>query len=424
MPRQPTSFSTRAREASTRAPLVDAARGVAVLTMVVWHTADAFFSPEHRDGLVFVVTRIVGGLAAPLFFLLAGLVTALGRRPSVWLGLARAARVYVAGVALSLFAFGVDRAGALQATELPALLPAALAAALLLRILGDPRRASRRELGAAALACIACALLLPFAPGTRQALLRLDVLHGIGAALAALTLGLSAAPEKRPAGTASALAAGAIVITLVTEPLTTSARAALVETHPLDTILSGILVRGPRARFSLVPWLAYAMAGASIGILAREKAALFDSTRSRRLVIALLAIILVATSDAGLLAAWTPEALAWTGILRRLGYNLAVLGAIFIALASLRAMPQHLVLLGRRSLAAYCIHLELAFGLVGLPLHDRLHPFAWALAALAVLGLTTLAVGSLERWSARERRAGGREPAEGVPFPLEGAEND
>ena len=62
--------------ASKRLPFLDWTRGIAVLIMIQCHAFNSFTRPELREGGPYTLTQFVGGMAAPLFLLLAGLTLA------------------------------------------------------------------------------------------------------------------------------------------------------------------------------------------------------------------------------------------------------------------------------------------------------------------------------------------------------------
>src|ERR1019366_7889729 len=59
-----------------RFPFLDWMRGLAVVIMIQCHTFNSFTRVDLHDGGPYVLTRFVGGMAAPLFLLMAGMTTA------------------------------------------------------------------------------------------------------------------------------------------------------------------------------------------------------------------------------------------------------------------------------------------------------------------------------------------------------------
>src|ERR1035441_6245685 len=73
-----------------RFPFLDWMRGLAVVIMIQCHTFNSFTRLDLREGGPYVLTQFIGGMAAPLFLLMAGMTTAFQmgslerREPSPW----------------------------------------------------------------------------------------------------------------------------------------------------------------------------------------------------------------------------------------------------------------------------------------------------------------------------------------------------
>jgi uncharacterized membrane protein len=73
-----------------RFPFLDWMRGLAVLVMIQCHTINSFTRMDLRESGPYVLSQFVGGMAAPLFLLMAGMTTAFQmeslerREPSPW----------------------------------------------------------------------------------------------------------------------------------------------------------------------------------------------------------------------------------------------------------------------------------------------------------------------------------------------------
>src|SRR2546425_2295689 len=65
-----------------RRDYLDWLRGLAVLTMILWHSLDAWTDAASRHGKLFYVITFIGGWAAPLFLFLAGISIAFSRSPN------------------------------------------------------------------------------------------------------------------------------------------------------------------------------------------------------------------------------------------------------------------------------------------------------------------------------------------------------
>jgi len=59
-----------------RFPFLDWMRGLAVVIMIQCHTINSFTRLDLREGGPYVLTQFIGGMAAPLFLLMAGMTTA------------------------------------------------------------------------------------------------------------------------------------------------------------------------------------------------------------------------------------------------------------------------------------------------------------------------------------------------------------
>jgi uncharacterized membrane protein len=316
--------STKPRRAS-----LDALRGLAVLTMFAWHVVDAGLREELRNGPWWDATRAFGGAAAPLFFAVAGVAVGLAgpQPPAYWAP--RALRVARAGLLLAIFQQAVDDGGLL-----------------------DPRAPGLLVLAAAAVrrspALLAAGVLLVgvLEPAALLRLLRPDVLYGLAAAIFLTGLVLRSG--------ARAAAAMAGMVAVLTEPL-----AAALDGNPLAPWIAVSRV----GAFSPFPFLAYAALGGAVG--ARVRAGVGLPTAA---VLALGALGLLAYEggpSAGAIAA-----APWLRVPARVLFY----GGVFAVAA---AASRHLSMvwlreLGRRSLLLYAAHLELTYGLLGLPWRRQL----------------------------------------------------
>lgn len=390
-----------------RLEAVDAVRGAAVIFMLAWHTADAWLGSPARDASAFRAVEVVGGLAAPLFFLLAGLGTGIAERlpasaASAAAGLRRALRIVVAGYGLRVFAWGVDHSALLRADAALLVLASAGGLGALYASLGDggPSVRARAVAGAAGLSLVTLSARWMSERDAAIAL-RLDVLQGIGAALVVVVLVLWA----------SARAVGPVRILV---PALAALAVALAAPHvpglappPGPVRLWDYVARfdvapaASGARFPLLPWLGYALLGAAAGRALRGRVpeagpfSLPVRARASR-VLALSALVTVLVFEAGPVAR---VVLAHADGLRnvsRLAYNagVAVSTAALVAALAPRGgrAPEALALLGRHSLVIYAVHLEIAYGLPGSVIARTLGWASWALlAALLLLGMGALA---------------------------------
>jgi uncharacterized membrane protein len=211
----------------------------------------------------------------------------------------------------------------------------------------------------------------PF-PGS---LLKVDILNVMGVALMAAALLWGAA--KRDSIRISLFAAVTIAVAMVTP---------MVRTWPLvgvlpDPVESYIRPLPGSTTFTLFPWMGFLTAGAAAGVAMSAT----DPLRSRRLNATLLALGGVVASGgyaASFLPAIYDNTSFWTSsptfFFVRLGMLLA---AVPLADALTRLSPwKALQDFGRASLFVYWIHVEMAYGVLSLPLHRSL-PFAVAVGA-------------------------------------------
>ena len=104
-------------------------RGLAVVIMIQCHTFNSFTRLDLREGGPYVLTQFIGGMAAPLFLLMAGMTTAFQmeslerREPSPWrrwlISLKRAG--YILAIAFTFrftnWVFSVPHASATELTK-------------------------------------------------------------------------------------------------------------------------------------------------------------------------------------------------------------------------------------------------------------------------------------------------------------------
>jgi len=336
------------RSSDARCADIDWARGLAVIIMIQAHVLDRWTPLATHASLLYRRLDIINGFAAPLF---------------LWL----------AGVSL---AFAGE--SALRRTA--------------------SRRTAWRLLVCRGLEVFILAFLFRlqsylFNPGGEPiALFRVDILNilGLAIALAGLMWGIA----SRRSAQIVALTATASLIALVT-PIVTSA--AWVDRLP--TWFQWYLrPAGEHTVFTLFPWAGFTFGGAAVGSLLA--ACQHASARDRlHVVLALSGLSLVVL---GLYAATLPSIYLhsrfWTtsptffavrvGLLLLLGSGLYALAAV--------ARPRQFAFrpirqLGRSSLFVYWVHVQLVYGWVSWPLHDRL-TVGQALGACALVSLAMYAL--------------------------------
>ncbi|AKF08141.1 heparan-alpha-glucosaminide N-acetyltransferase domain-containing protein [Sandaracinus amylolyticus] len=397
--------------------MVDAVRGLAVLAMIEWHTAHAWLAGAARESGGFVAAELIGGLAAPSFLLLAGVSSALASplQPTAaqtWAGVRRGMRIALAGYALSLYAWTVDRAAVLQMRNVPTAIAMALALGLFALAIDDRKRSAQVRVGLAVAGLVAArfvAAQLDHVTRDGASLLpRIDVLHGIGAALVVTSLALHAVRALPLRTRAWIFGVGAITVASLAWDV-----AGVPQRVLPDAIADWIARDAVRPHgFPLFPWLAYSLLGASVALRLRASELRLDHAWalpnvSRPLIVALAALVIAAL-------AWEPwpvsrAVLALAPSLRSLGrlvFNASVItaSAALIATFAPRALraTRALALLGRHSLVVYAVHLEFAYGLAGIPLQRKLGFGAWAVGFVLLVGAMLALSYAIERAPRRD----------------------
>jgi uncharacterized membrane protein len=376
-----------------RRDFIDWVRGVAVIAMVVWHTADGWLHVWARTGQPWSVLRFVGGLAAPSFLLLAGV--ALAARPDrtqhqpLLVTLARGLEIVLIGYALRLQTWLIDAAAITNLHLLRGWLPIVLGYALLFSSLRSiekqPTRAKHLALAGGLLALIGLSQVPWLAPGRLLRLLQVDVLQAIGASLVLLALFERAwRVLQRPALT---IALGIAVATL---------------TDPLSMLLPGVLpvpvaaylgkftpawgAPAP-ALFPLFPWFSYACFGAAYGTLLRTRREHHDEAFivHAGLLGALLALL---TSEAHHAVQHLIGALPWLVHPLRVAFRVGLVLVLLLAgwLWTHGRRGRLMVAYGRASLRVYWAHLLVAYGVLGSPWQKHLAMGEWAVRLVLLLG--------------------------------------
>lgn len=413
-------MSTKA-QATSRLSFVDVLRGVGVVLMIQLHTSHGWVRPELRTGGLWQTTQFWGGLAAPIFLMLAGVSLGLrmasaharGQLPRYGHELRRALQLIVLGYLLRLQMWFIDAGGFARPD-------AYLAQALLLAAYGLAffalAQERMRSISSAACACGATALfgaglfqVASHAPDRLTGLLRVDVLQCIGGSLVLVIV--VAAAHRRGFRVRRYYALAAVLAAFV---------AAWTRTWvpgPLPPAIAGYLGQWPAepgksvvGLFPLFPWSAYAFAGTAFGLgwarAARsEKADLHDSQygsmwlfrwfRGDRLTRNLLLLSLGAvcaalatreSTDAmhALLDRW-----GWltqpVRVTQRVAWVLALAGVCAAARAWIPILVAPIETIGRASLLLYWVHLEFAFGAASSAFSRSLDFTAWAIGTLGLV---------------------------------------
>lgn len=424
-------MSTNA-QAGHRLDFVDAHRGIAVLLMLWMHSADGWLRPELKQGAAWDLIRALGGLAAPTFLLLSGAGLALGwsavragptaqaALPPQRVEIARALQLVVLGYALRLQMWMLDGAGYRLAEGWAAAVPLTLgyaAAYMSLDRWARDRRAPGLLAAAAAGILVGFALLGVLLPHRLAPMLRVDVLQAIGASLLVLTL--LRAPLQRAPMLGLALAAA---IALVTPTLRSWMPG------PLPAALAGYVAQwqvpagqSTPTLFPLFPWLAYALAGACLGLrLGATRSRGGSMTRTALALTCAALVLAVLVYTVVLPARGLAQALPWSIFGIRVAYKAAAavgLGglAVLICAAPVPALAQSLVALGRASLVVYWVHLQLTFGTAARPIVRQLDLHRWAVGlAILTAAMIALALAWVHVRARVRKRVGTARHAHGV----------
>jgi uncharacterized membrane protein len=362
--------------ASQRKPWLDWQRGLSVLFMVEVHVLDAWRSPGLAGGHLPDALRFGGGLAAPGFLYLAGLSLVLADRAAERRGTApgvRRARM-------------VWRAG---------------------RLLGV-------AVGLRCLEVLAAALAGGAVPWPE--LVRVDILHVIALSLAAAAWIATGRGRRGPLlAAAAAIAVVAVspaldrTLSALAFPGAASPGSAGALARAADLAAAVIAGRPPRATFCLFNWSAFLLTGAALGPLAH------GPPRPRAwlaLAAGLVGLGLLGT------AGWAPG--WWAGdywhtspawFSARLGLWVALTGLAQLVPAAAERGLRPLALLGRHSLLAYVVSVELTYGGIAAPLRGRLGTVGVFAGIAGMAAVTWLCAAGWERWRRGSRPDAPRAPA-------------
>jgi uncharacterized membrane protein len=353
-----------------RRPYLDWLRGIGVLIMIEGHALDAWTraADRSRDGYQWAI--LIAGFGAPVF-------------------------LFLAGVALALAAGSRLRKG---------LSPREVA-----------RLALRRGAWILGLAFLFRLQSWVISGGTFPgALLKVDILNvmGVSMMIAAGLWGLGRGLTSR----AAIFGAVTVLIAMLT-PIVRATPWLASLPDPLEWYLRPA---AGSTTFTLFPWAAFLTGGAAIGVWldATRSSARSPGTPSRRSsgerrAILGITVAGIAVAGAGYATSFLPAIYADTGFwtssptffFLRLGVVIASTGVAY-ALTRLRPMSV-LQEFGRASLFVYWIHVEMAYGVLSMPLHRRL-PFEAAIVALVLFGMLLFVLVRV-----KERFAGrGRSPQE------------
>ena len=333
------------RPAPTRLQYIDGLRGVAVLIMIEAHVLDAWTRFPDRSTIAYRNLTIVGGFAAPLFLLLAG-------------------------VALVLSAETAAR-----------------------------RQGSRRTAGAAIVARGAQIFILAFlfrlqafivTPGSPLVtLFRVDILNVMGPGIALAGVIWMLCPTPWAAALGSSL--GATGVAMATPIIRT---ADWVGTLPI-WLQWYMRPAGEHTTFTLFPWVGFVFAGAAVGALIGASRARGSDRAMHAGIATTGAVLVIVGFYAASRPSIYPNASFWTTSPAYFAIRVGVIClSLWMASALMRLArwaPGPFSVLerfGRHSLFVYWIHVELVYGYATWPIHHRLP--IWGLAVAYVVFCTMM----------------------------------
>ena len=401
---------------SNRIEFVDELRGFAVIAMFCWHSLDAWLAPSRRSGTGWELLHLLGGMAAPLFLILAGVSVGLSvaratqrndlRSTRTRLVL-RGATIVLLGYALRIGLWCIDGGALLRSGMVlawgPLLLGLTLAIAALKHWLYRRTRAWVLA-GASALVWMVGVLVLnEVSPHSANGLFRVDVLQAIGVSI--MIAACCVRVDRRGVATL-------VLLTFLIVSLGPSLRQVVphILSAGVPPVIVGYLAKWassgqPIAMFPLFPWLSYALTGAVLGIWlhatfrSRSEIVEHEATpgkehrvAQRMFALGAFGALMAMCSSEGLPAVHRlthAHSFVIDGV--RLGYRLG-LSLVCVSLFSLaktyvfQGRASLLSTFGCTSLLMYCAHLPLVFGVASRSIKRSLD-YGQLAAALCLLTL-------------------------------------
>jgi uncharacterized membrane protein len=386
---------------NSRLGFIDALRGLAVIFMIFYHTAESWIDPALRTGAAWKWIRAVGGYAAPLFLFLAGASLVMSVQGQIRRGgapghyvttnVARGLELMLLGYVLRLQMWLIDGGGAgrvggwIGALFLAGGYFAAYQGLARIKV-STWKSGASHGLWFVGLAAIGFVVIGITAPGHFVRLLRVDVLQAIGASLALVTLGCAAFDFSRKPylafffGSCIAIATP-LVRELVPGPFPVAIAAYLAWWDPGP----GQIVP---AVFPLFPWAAYAFIGAGFGVYWDRglKQGHLLKTLGFCGVAGLLTIVVTYEGNLWHFYREWPFFVQPLRVLFRVGVVL-FLAAVACGLAKpavQRFLPLHYF--GEASLLVYWVHLEFAYGVAARAIVRSLSYFQWLGGSALLIG--------------------------------------
>jgi uncharacterized membrane protein len=341
-----------------RYPFLDWMRGLAVVVMIQCHAFNSFTRTDLRRDGPFMLSQFIGGMAAPLFLLMAGMTTAF-QMDSLERREARAARRWL----LSL-----KRAGYI------------LGIAFLFRFTN-------------------WLFSMPRAPLSE--ITRVDILNCMGLGMAVLAVGAIFEGEMR-------------IRFAVAAALAIAAAAPLV--HNLDwsgapSLLQDYLAPGSRAgTFPFFPWVSYLAFGMAVGAIVKRAAADCMERVMQWSVLIGFALVFGGQYFSGMPFSFYPNSNFWIDspalILIRVGISLLLMAGAYLWTEYCAGERwSWMQVLGKNSLMVYWIHVMIVYGAVIRPIKRQLSiPQAALATATVTAGMVALSMGWMW-WKSRRTTA-------------------
>ena len=332
-------------------------RGLAVVIMIQCHTFNSFMRLDLREGGPYVLSQFIGGMAAPLFLLMAGMTTAFQmeslerREPRPWrrwlISLKRAG--YILTIAFTFrftnWAFSVPHANASELTKV-------------------------------------------------------DILNCMGVGMAALAVG---AVFRSAARIRFAVGAGLLIAAVA--PLMTN-----LPWSGTPALLQEYLVPGPgRGRFPFFPWVAYIAFGQAIGTVVKRAAAeRFDRLMQWSTLIG-FSMIFIGQYFANIPYSIYTNSSFWTDspalVVIRVGICMMIMaGAYLWTEYCTGSRWSWMQAMGKNSLMVYWVHVMIVYGAVVRPIKRQLS-IAQAAGATVALTLAMIALSAWWIWWKARRAA-------------------
>jgi uncharacterized membrane protein len=352
---------------ANRRAYIDWMRGLSVLFMIVAHTFDAWTVPADRGTPVYKAANFIGGMAAPIFLLLAGVSVAM----------AASSRARRSG----------DRAAASWSVQ----------------------KRGWQIFGLAFLFRLQSWTLSPGA--TVKGIFKADILNIMGPSIAAAAWIWGQVSDRR--ARLAVFAALACAFTFAT-PYVRHAEWIAWLPDPIEWYIRPF----PKLSvFTFFPWTGFVFAGAFIGEwLDTVKSPAGEWRLNRRFAAAGVALI-AAGYGASFLPSLFPAGYSdfWTSsptyYFIKIGLMLVLMGLIYAFVQRpFSEEPRNpawspMLEFGRSSLFVYWIHVELAYGVFSYPLHRRLPVWgtfiAFCVFTALIYGATLLKSRVVARWKAR-----------------------